>query len=280
MRSLALAVVMSLGVAASISVAASAGAAPGGPFNYNALGPMRDVTAHWQRYQPAAVFCVRPETPEYTPGGIGPTVTGSDPVCRNSGFPRSAKGLVVIRVHTPTLCPGCRRLFIDFSAIPRRSSAPDYYPRGHIFYRFLSFNPTYTIDPIAHSPNTKNFTNDKLISPAGSPQEQVVGATDLHQATGYAGDTLNFVHTRIQGPYYIGPWYINRAGQRIEGVYFDVDAADATQLPGGRPANDIRYVGGFNSGNVCPGDQDSFYGGCVNWWAYSTSAVNPFEPLR
>lgn len=274
MRRAALALLMLLGVPASATAAQSS------PFNYNALGPMHDVTAHWKSYQPAAVFCVKPETQEYTPGGIGPTVTGADPACRHSGYPRDTKGLVVIRVHTPTLCPGCRRLFIDFGAIPRHDAPPRYYPRGHMFYRFISFNSTYTIDPIAHSPNTKNFTNDKLLSPAGSPREHVIGAMDLHQAFGYAGDTRNFVHTKVQGPYYIGPWYINRAGQRVDGVYFDVDVADATQYPGGRAANDIRYVGGFNTGSVCPGDQDSFYGGCVNWWAYSASAVNPFQPLR
>lgn len=257
----------------------SAGAASTSPFNYNALGPMQDVTAHWTRYQPASIFCVKPETPEYTPGGTGRTVTGADPACRHSGFARGTKGLVVIRVRTPTLCPGCRRLFIDFSAIPTRSSPPEYYPHGHIFYRFMSFNPTYTIDPIAHSPNTKNFTNDKLLSPSGSVREQVIGAMDLHQAFGYAGDTLNFVHTQIQGPYYLGPWYINRAGQRIDGVYFDVDIGDATHFPGGGQANDIRYAGGFNDGTGCPGDQDSFYAGCVNWWAYSASAVNPFAPI-
>src|SRR5579884_2503809 len=148
------------------------------PFHYNALGPIRDVTAQWQRYQPAAVFCVRPETPEYTPGGIGPTVTGANPACRRSGFARSARGLVVIRVRTPTLCPGCRRLFIDFSKIPAADKPPAYYPRGHIFYRLVSPNLTYTVDPIGHSPNTKNFTNDKLLAPTGSRQEQIIGAFD------------------------------------------------------------------------------------------------------
>ena len=108
----------------------------------------------------------------------------------------------------------------------------------------------------------------------------MIGAGDLHQALGYTGDTANFVHTKLQGPYYTGPWYISRTGRRIRGVYFDVDVAGATELPGGAEANDIRYVGGFNSGALCPGDQDSFYAGCVDWWAYSTSTVDPFSPLR
>jgi hypothetical protein len=241
---------------------------------------MRDVTAHWGRYQPAGVFCVKPQKPEYTPGGTGPTVTGADPACRHSGFPRQARGLVVIRVRTPTLCPGCRRLFIDFSKIPAADRPPDYFPRGHIFYRLFSPNFTYTVDPIAHSPNTKNFTNDKLLAPNGSPQEQVIGAFDLHQAFGYTSDTRNFIHTDIQGPYYAGPWYLNRAGRRIGGVYFDVDVADATRFPGGSQANDISYAAGFNARQVCPGDQDSLYGGCVDWWSYSTSRVNPYRPIR
>jgi hypothetical protein len=266
-------------IAAALAVLALTSGASG-PFHYNALGPLRDVTAQWQRYQPADVFCVKPETAEFTPGGVGPTVTGANPACRRSGYPHSARGLVVIRVRTPALCSGCRRLFIDFSKIPARNSPPDYYPRGHLFYRLISPNPTYTVDPIDHSPNTKNFTNDKFVSPNGSARATVIGVLDLHQAAGYAGDTTNFVHTKLQGPYYIGPWYLNRAGRRVHGVYFDVDAADATQLPGGGEANDIGYVGGFDTRRVCPGDQDSFYGGCVDWWAYSTSTVDPFIPLR
>src|SRR5436190_825796 len=31
--------------------------------------------------------------------------------------------------------------------------------------------------------------------------------------------------------------------------------------------NGIGYAAGFNSGQACPPqDQDSFYGGCVDWW--------------
>jgi hypothetical protein len=256
--------------------------APGAaaPFHYDALGPIRDVTAHWRRYQPATTFCIRPETDEYTPGGIGPTVTAANPACRHSAFARTTRGLVVIHVRTPPLCPGCRRLFIDFSKIPRSGSAGRPYPRGHVFYRLESFNSTYTLDPIDHSPNTKNFTNDKLLSPSGSAQEEIIGALDLHQAFGYTTDTRSFIHTHIQGPYYTGPWYLTASGRRIRGVYFDVDVAGATPYPGGARANEIGYIGGFNSGRVCPGDQDSFYGGCVDWWAYSTSEVNPWTPIR
>ena len=266
-------------IAAALAALALAPGASAG-FHYDALGPIRDVTLHWRHYQPARTFCVKPEGGEYTPGGIGPTVSGARPACRRSGFAQSTRGLVVIRLRTPTLCPGCRRLFIDYSRIPRRNKPPYYYAHGHLFYRLESPNSTYTVDPIDHSPNTKNFTNDKLLSPSGSAQEQIIGALDLHQAAGYAGDTVNFVHTKLQGPYYIGPWYINRGGRRIHGVYFDVDVTDAIRYSGGARFNDIGYVGGFNAGLACPGDQDSFYGGCVDWWAYSASSVNPYTPLR
>jgi hypothetical protein len=240
---------------------------------------MADVTTHWQRYQPANVFCVQPDVTEYTPGGIGPTVTARNPACRHSGYAKSAKGLVIIRVNTPTLCPGCRRLFIDFTRIPKSNAPPYYYPRGHVFYRLTSANNTYTVDPLDHSPNTKNFTNDKLLDPDGSPQEPVISDVDLHQLAGYTTDTANFVHTAVQGPYYAGPWYVNRQGKRIDGVYFDLDVADATENPGGVAFNDVAYAAGFNSGQACPNDDDSFYGGCVDWWGYGTSTVNPYAPL-
>jgi hypothetical protein len=266
--------------ALALAGAPHTGASSGVPFYYDSLGPITDVTARWRRYQPANVFCVKPNVAEYTPGGTGPTVTGANRACRHSGFPATAKGLVVIRVRTPSLCSGCRRLFLDFSKIPKASAAPYYHPRGHVFYRLTSANSTYTVDPLDHSPNTKNFTNDKLLVPEGSPQEPVVGFADQHQLAGYTTDIANFIHTQAQGPYYAGPWYVNRRGQRIEGVYFDLDVAGATENPGGVSFNDVAYAAGFNSGQHCPNDDDSLYGGCVDWWAYSTSNVNPYAPLR
>jgi hypothetical protein len=256
-------------------VALLAAHAAGAPFQADSLGPIRDVTAHWRSYQPASVFCIRPNVSEYTPGGAGPTVTGANRACRHSGFSRAAKGLVIIRVGAPTLCPGCRRLFIDFAKI--RPGAG--YAHGHIFYRLVSPNPTYTFDPIAHSPNTKNFSNDKLLVPEGSPQEPLVWALDLHQFAGFTSDTANFVHNAAQGPYYTGPWYVNRAGRRVHGVYLDVDVADATRLPGGAEANSIGYAAGFNGGGACPSDADLLYAGCVDSWSYSASTVDPWAPL-
>jgi hypothetical protein len=182
---------------------------------------------------------------------------------------------VRIRVGSPALCAGCRRLFIDFSKIPAANAPPALYARGHAYYHLVSANPTYTVAPVAHSPNTKNFTNDKLVTPDGSPQAQVIGQFDLH-AMAYVTDTAHFVHTAAQGPYYIGPWYLNRRGQRIDGVYLDVDVADATQLPGGSQANGIAYMAGFDSGTGCPADDDAYYGGCVDAGGGSAETIDPF----
>ena len=88
-------------------------------------------------------------------------------------------------------------------------------------------------------------------------------------------DTVHFIHTAIQGPYYIGPWYLNRRGHRIHGVYLDVDVADAAHFPIAQ-LNEIGYVDGFNSGKLCPSDADAFYAGCVDSFGYSVSMVNPF----
>jgi hypothetical protein len=246
------------------------------PFRADVMGPITDVTARWQRYQPAHSFCIRPDAPQYTPGGSGATATGAVRACRRSGFPRSATGLVKITAVTPTLCTGCRRLFIDFSKIPAADSPTVHYARGHAYYHLYSFNATYTVDPIDHSPNTKNFTNDKLLAPAGSPQEQPIGAFDLH-AIAYVTDTARFVHTAIQGPYYIGPWYLNRRGRRVNGAYLDVDVEDATRYPNAQ-LDAIGYAAGFNSSDACPSDGDAFYAGCFDGFGFSSSTVDPFAP--
>jgi hypothetical protein len=251
-------------------------ASPAVPFSEDALGPIRDVTAHWRDYQPASEFCIWPDAQQYTPGGDGAGATGRDLACRRSGFTRHARGLVKIVVRTPPLCRGCRRLFIDFSRIPTQDSPPHYYAHGHAFYRLASANFSYTVEPVAHSPNTKNFTNDKLLAPNGSPQEPVLSTLDRHQTFGYVTDTVHFIHTAIQGPYYIGPWYLNRQGRRIYGVYLDVNLAQAT--PYGNPQLDaIGYGAGFDARRLCPSDGDAFYAGCFDWWALSTSSVDPFE---
>jgi hypothetical protein len=263
-------VLLALGATLAVPIASRAE-----PFQQDPMGPISDVTADWQHYQPAAAFCVKPDVAEYASGGIGKTVTGRLAACRRSGFAASAKGLVLVHVRTPTLCPGCRRLFIDFSKIPK-NAPPSAYAHGHVFYRLNSFNWTYTVDPLAHSPNTKTFTNDKLLVPNGSPQEPFVRGFDMY-AMDYVSDTAHFVHSASQGPYYAGPWYVNRSGQRIDGVYLDVDVADATEYPDPN-FNAIGYAAGFNSGQACPSDADGYYGGCFDWWGMSASTVDPYEP--
>jgi hypothetical protein len=239
------------------------------------MGPLSDATAHWRDYQPASSFCIKPTGGEYTPGGVGPTTSGRDPACRRSGFGAKAKGLVKIDVRTRKLCGGCVRLFIDFSKIPRSAARGDGYARGHAYYHLDSLNDTYTVDSSDHSPNTKDFTNDKLIAPDGSPQAPVIATFDLH-AIAYVTDTGHFVHTGAQGPYYIGPWYLSRTGKRIHGAYLDVDIADATQWPNPE-LNAIGYVAGFNRRGICPNDDDAFYAGCFDYWGMSSNTIDPFD---
>jgi len=262
------------GLVVAAALPQAAGAASSRFFQNDPMGKLRDVTKTWQRYQAAPAFCIKPNVKEYTPGGVGRTVTGRDPACRRSGFPRSAKGLVKITVRAPGLCGGCRRLFIDFSRIPLTNAPGDAHARGHAYYHLDSFNNTYTVDPLAHSPNTKDFTNDKLVAPDGSASERLSRAWEMH-AIDYVTDTAYFVHTGSQGPYYIGPWYLSRYGKRVRGVYLDVDVADATQWPNPE-LNGIGYVAGFNSGGFCSSDEDFYYGGCFDWWGMSSNTIDPF----
>jgi hypothetical protein len=267
-------IAQALSIGAALALAGSpAQSGPSNPFEQDPVGPISNVTSKWKHYQPATTFCIKPDATTYTPGGNGATDTGADPVCRRSGFAPGATGLVKIRVETPRLCGGCRRLFIDFSKIPAANVPPLAYARGHAYYRLASLNPTYTVDPIAHSPNTKNFTNDKLVTPDGSPQQPFVAGFDLH-AMEYVTDTAHFIHNASQGPYYIGPWYFNRAYHRVNGAYLDVDVVDAQRLPGGSMPNAISYQSGFNSGQACPSDDDLLYGGCVDWFGSSAEMLD------
>jgi hypothetical protein len=243
------------------------------------IGPLVDVTCDWQRYQPAEVSCVKLDGIEYAPGGVGVLTDGSDPACQFSGFAEDETGLYRVEIPNPILCAGCRRMFIDFARIPADSGLL-YYAHGHAFYHVSSLNPFYTIEPVSHSPNTKNFYNDKLVSPPGTPVETLIGAIDTHDMA-YVTDTKYFVHTAIQGPHYIGPWYVNRDGERIHGIYLDVNVGDAMSL--GSPQFDqFFYQVGYNSGQVycnpiAPAtDADILYGGCVDRPGGSRDAYDPF----
>jgi len=275
---------LALLVVSAMTTVARAHPLPQTPFTQDPLGPLVDVTARAADYQPAAVFCVKPDVFQLNP--IGPTVSGTDADCADSGFSSTETGLVKIEVSTPSLCNGCRRLFLDYSKIPASNDAPNYYAHGHFYFHMGSFNPGYTVEPIAHSPNVKNFTNDKLFVPDGSAQEPIVWGFDLH-ARAYTGNTTHTVHSDPQGPYYVGPWYVNGAGRRIHGAYLDVTVVtELGPLPGDHRLNEIDYFTGFHSGEAtCPdevilggtyADGDGFYAGCVDRFGGGREIVDPF----
>ncbi|MGH2829939.1 MAG: hypothetical protein ACRDJM_05600 [Actinomycetota bacterium] len=243
------------------------------PIQQDPLGPLSDVTNRWTEFQPAEAFCVRVDGFD-----LYRALTGDGgPECEND--PRT----LLVDVGAPPLCPGCRRLFIDFSVIPPNDPGSGlFYAHGHVYFRMHSFNPTYTADPIAHSPNIKNVTNDKAVAPAGSVQEQLATWFDTY-AIAYVGDTARVHHNAIQGPYYIGPAYVNAAGRTILGAYVDVDVASAQDMR--NPAlNGIAYWAGFDSGEqTCPhnsseeyADTDAFYFGCTPHPGTSIAVVDPF----
>ena len=263
---------------------ASAHDLPATPFTQDPMGVLTDVTASWTDYQPADAFCVRPDVFQLT--GVGPRFDGTDPACAFSGWAPTEDGLVKIEVTAPPLCNGCRRLFIDYSTIPAEDAPPARYARGHAYFHLGSLNPFYTVEPIAHSPNVKNFTNDKAFVPDGSLQEPYVWAFDSHNRA-FTGNTAHTVHSEVQGPYYTGPWYVNRDGVRIAGAYLDVTVVtDAGALPGDHRLNEIGYFAGFHSGGPpCPdellgggayADGDAFYGGCVDGFGAGREIVDPY----
>lgn len=269
------------GPACLMMSALPARAAGSDPTSDDPLGPLTDVTAHWRSYQPASDFCVLPAVYELPTSPE--TGTGMDPACTRSGFAPSAVGLYEVKITAPPLCEGCRRLFIDYSRItPGTAAAPT--AHGHAYFRLMSLNASYTVSPIAHSPNIKNLTNDFLVAPPGSPSSSVAAAAD-HFDMASTGDTANFAHIAAQGPYYVGPWYLNADGSRIHGAYLDVDRTNATQLPDAE-ANVIRYAAGFDaSPATCPDaalfgaaytDGNYFYGGCVN--AFGGSSPPGVDP--
>jgi hypothetical protein len=251
------------------------------PFD-NPLGPFIDVTRDWQHYQPSSDFCIEPNVVDI-PAASDATATGTNPACRLSGFAASAKGLVEVKITTPALCDTCRRYFLDYALIaPNSPAAPT--SHGHAYFRPMSFNQTYTVPPTAHSPNIKNFTNDQLVTPPRSVQFAVVSRIDPELMT-YAADTANFAHTAAQGPYYVGPWYLNSAGQRIDGAYVDIDLGQGAELPDAT-LNDVVYAAAFDDDpSTCIdavllgqkyADANYLYGGCLN--SFGVSALPGLDP--
>lgn len=275
---------LALATCLAVALPGSAGAQMQDPLFNDPLGPIVDVTRRWQDYQPARTFCVSPDVFEAS-GDDGADTNGRHPACRRSGFARSSRDLYLVRVAAPPLCAGCRRLFIDYSKIPRRNAPPYFYARGHVYFRLQSWNWGYTVDPKAHSPNIKNLTNDKAVAPDGSYQERIAHPFDLH-AMSYVGDTAHVAHSQVQGPYYVGPWYLSRSGKRIHGAYLDVDVMSTPELP--HPMlNEIRYMAGYNAGEAtCPdnvlfegqyADGNYGYAGCADRPGGSATGVNPFD---
>ncbi|MHB1785016.1 MAG: hypothetical protein ACYCS7_02555 [Acidimicrobiales bacterium] len=255
-----------------------------GPFTQDPLGPIVDVTGHWKHYQPAEKFCVQPDVAEF-PATTDATQTGADPACRFAGFGHLATGLYKVHISTPPLCAGCHRLFLDYSKI-RANQALMPAAHGHAYFRPMSLNPTYRVAPTAHSPNVKNLTNDSLVAPPGTPIPDVTTLFDTH-VMAYVGDTAHFAHIAAQGPYYVGPWYVNTAGQRIDGAYLDVNLSQAVSLGNGL-LDGIGYAAGFDANpGLCPdtlllgaayADGNYFYGGCVNF--FGASALPGIDPWR
>jgi hypothetical protein len=272
--------VLTVAAAGGALIAPTTSGAQTTPLSSDPVGPISNVTGDWQYYQPASDFCVPDQVVE-VPSDTQDTQSGSNPACASSGFTPSDSGLYEVKIVTPPLCGTCVRLFIDYAAI--QPSSLGTYSQGHAFYRLSSANPTYSSSPVAHSPNIKNFTNDYLVSPPASAQSEVFSNVDPHLLA-YAADTAHFAHTTVQGPYYIGPWYLNQYGDRIDGAYIDVDLARATQL-GEAELDDIFYGAAYNTDpSLCPdtlanpayNDANYFYGGCVNAGGFSAEAIDPW----
>lgn len=253
-------------------------------FMVDPLGPIQDVTGCWQRFQPAEAFCIPLTATDFTPGGVGPTTDGGEPACAFSGFGPEDENLKRIALDKPPLCEGCRRLFIDYSRIPEDGPAT-HYADGHAYLMLASANFGYTSDPQAHSPNTKNFTNDTLISDLitqpFNPLRPILGLTESYLKL-FVASTGQFAHTAIQGPHYIGPWYVNRDGERIEGVYYDVDVTAGFGFYGQPELDAIQYMVGYAGGGVlCEfpifEDGNLLYGGCLDAFGQSSTAVVPYE---
>lgn len=260
---------------------------PGTPLAQDPLGPLVDVTEDWEGYQPADCFYVDPNVFEFSRDDGSDDAFGDadepDDCVRNDVVDEDGDGLYRVEIETPPLCPGCHRLLVDYSKIPPESDPPDDYARGHAYVSFRSPNPTYTADPRSHSPNIKNVRNDEFFVPPGAPWERLAHGFDLY-AMSYAADPANTAHTAAMGPYYIGPWYVNREGVTILGAYLDVDAVSAEDLRNPR-LNEIRYGAAFNSGEAtCPdnvlfggdfADGNYGYGGCIDRFGGSSRGVNP-----
>jgi hypothetical protein len=199
------------------------------------------------------------------------TIVATAPPGKN--HPYAGSPYCVLR-YAPTdfdqLCAGCRRIFIDYAAIPLGNYVSPAPPAGdgHWAARFtLDFSFSATTPFNAHSPNFKNLCSDKKFNPAkGSDCIQGVSQFDMY-GHDFEGDTTVFHHFPYEGRYYNGPAYLAGTSPAdyhwVQGAYFDVDPAGASQLG-------VFYNAGYRgAGDVLP-DTD---------WSYGCACEVPFQPL-
>ncbi|MDP9325085.1 MAG: hypothetical protein M3O87_00935 [Candidatus Dormibacteraeota bacterium] len=260
------------------------------PICVSALGPLVDVTNSWQSYQPAlsqpipiSDYLGDPEDnpPKGVPPGVGtcggetthppppipvstevnslPTFAPGAPPGNNYPYPASHYCLLrYIDTDFDQLCSGCRRVLVDYSAIPAGNGiSPG--SNGHWAARFNAGSDfTPTIPFRAHSPNIKNLCADKFFNEApGSGCTTPIDQFDLH-ALEMEGDSTIFHHFPTEGRYYNGPSYLAGDGVAmpfhwVHGAYFDLDLGGAAGLP-------IWYSVGYRGIGDLAADTDQSYG--------------------
>ena len=284
---------------------------PSIPFCDSALGPLRDVTANWRFYQPALVqpvpisdycasepTCAGQDTEDSSLGAgwcatetvhqpaTGPQIPASTEVI---GFPSAIIStpppgdnqlsygshwclLRYIAADFSPLCDGCRRILLDFSAIPTgtytlTSPASD----GHWAARFTTGSSFSAVTPFnAHSPNAKNLCADKFFNSAAGADCTAAIAQFDNGAHSLEGDSTIFHHYPLEGRYFNGPSYLAGDGVStpyhwINGAYFDVNPAGATSLP-------VWYNAGYRGQGDLPPDTDQSYG-CLCEVPFDTLAL-------
>lgn len=170
------------------------------------------------------------------------------------------------------LCNGCRRILLDFSAIPSgtytiTSPASD----GHWAARFTTSSSLSAVTPFnAHSPNAKNLCADKFFNSAAGADCTAAIAQFDQGAHALEGDSTIFHHYPLEGRYFNGPSYLAGDGiampyHWINGAYFDVDLAGATSLP-------VWYNAGYRGLGDLPPDTDQSYG-CLCEVPFDTLAL-------
>ena len=255
--------------------------APGAsaPFHYDALGPMRDVTTHWQAYQPASTFCVKPETDEYTPGGIGPTVTGANPGLSALGLlagHQGARGYPCPHAHAVLRLPEpVHRL----RGHPGQEQAPALLPPRP---RLL---PARVIQPDLHRRPDRSQPQHQELHQRQAPVPGVRPGGDHRRARSPPGLRVHGRHRQLHphedpGSVLHRPLVRNRAGRRIEGCTSTSTSADATQLPGGARPTTSATRPASTAALAAPGPRDLLYAGCFDSFGFSASSVNPYAPLR